>query len=805
MKKLKFGLLLVLATLPLSSCIILPFWPDDSDTPYVTGDISVAQASELIAKAAKAYGSELDANGLRNRAGSELSNSSSSLNQGDMDLLLYEAFHDYMPTHIGARVFQGTSEDPSTFNLQGITRDSKKYTALTFLAERGLFTLGRNARYYNAGLGIYKSTLNTYLNRFHAYIGASKKDDFFCTVNRDYLYDNCQDEGKTSEDSVYRSDLISSKNVAAWAKNLALQDSEDFYATFLDMSLRKEGVACGLVDAVKTLTSASNVVELVSALKTMVKTTGYCPLWSDIKYGNQKLTVNGRELTINCVTADCYSNTATPSEMKPNSEGFRESVERFTPIFQEVLGIQYAAAKTFATNYTYFKYYYAQTQIEHSNYRNENWSTSKSATYGDGFNLYQFLQDCGVEDPTHFYWKNGANILSVLDMFSSKRLAYLKGMCIWQMLEHYIPCLPDSDSTMAWAHTNGYRHDEESLKNDTFYAGYVLPYLENNIYTYYINTDEYREDLDAVVGLVSEIKSTFAERAAKSSWLSASAPSLIRTKLNNMEYVVAGSVNGNSFMEYPTADFLSPQEGGTLYGNIGLYQKSCFDAGIKDLGTTWDKNDRHASFLATCSEYTPLFTNAFYVPWTNGIDISMGYLAAYDRPSQMSKEDLLATYGWVVGHEISHGFDASGVYYNENGKYMTKGWLSSQDQSAFRQRASSVSSMYEGVEVMPGQATVGATVLDEAIADITGLTISVLIGEKSEGFDFGKFFTKAAQSFASYASQSTYQASLAEDEHPFGRARVNTAFQSQDRFYSAFDIQDSDAMYLASANRAFVW
>ena len=175
MKKLKLGLLLVLATLPLSSCIILPFWPDDSDTPYVTGDISVAQASELIAKAAKAYGSELDANGLRNRAGSELSNASSSLNQGDMDLLLYEAFRDYMPTHIGARVFQGTSEDPSTFNLQGITRDSKKYQALTFLAERGLFTLGRNARYYNAGLGIYKSTLNTYLDRFHAYIGIKER------------------------------------------------------------------------------------------------------------------------------------------------------------------------------------------------------------------------------------------------------------------------------------------------------------------------------------------------------------------------------------------------------------------------------------------------------------------------------------------------------------------------------------------------------------------------------------------------------------------------------------------------------
>ena len=804
MKKIIPFLFLTSITALCSSCVVI-IRPTSSTTP--TGsEISIADSAKKIARAAKVYGGDGDDEKLLSSCGSELSSSEDPTTYGDMFLMLNTAFSSYLPEHIGARVFEGNPTSLSMYSISGIAKNSQKYAALTSLSNIGLFTTDDGRRSLNAASYISESSLKTYLDRYHAYFGTSQKDDFFSTVNHDFLYDECEDDGKTATDSVYRSDLISEDNSVSWVKSLGLGEVDDFVSTYMDMDRRVSGDACGVVEALTPLLNAASVSEFVNALKTMVKENGYCPLWSSIKYGNQTLSLTSGTTYKKAVVASCFDNTESPSEFRQGSTGYRESIERFTPIFQEVLGVTQAKARIYATNYTTFKYYFA-TGV-HTTYvlsRSKLWSPVKGVTYGDGFNLYDFLSDCGVSDPSSFYWQDGAFIQSLLACFSEEKLDYLKGWAIWQMLEHYLICLPDKDATMAWAHTSGARHDEEELSSTSFYSSYVLPAVGNTVYSYYIGTEEYKEDVEIVFNLIENIKTTFAERVAKASWVSSSTPGLVRAKLEKMDYIIGGNISGTSMMEYPGADFLSKEEGGSLYLNLGRDQKAKFEAGIKGLGTSWSTSNRKENFLATAYEYTPLYSNAFYVPWTNGIDITMGYMSAYKRPSLMSSEELLATYGWVVGHEISHGFDASGIYYNAQGNYVSTGYLSQNDFRTFRNRSSNVTTMYTGVEVMPGMATSGSIVLDEAIADITGLTIANEIGAKISGFDYSKFYTLAAKSFASYASQATYDSSLATDTHPFGRARVNTAFQSQDNFYTTFGIEEEDGMYLAPSDRAYVW
>ena len=60
--------------------------------------------------------------------------------------------------------------------------------------------------------------------------------------------------------------------------------------------------------------------------------------------------------------------------------------------------------------------------------------------------------------------------------------------------------------------------------------------------------------------------------------------------------------------------------------------------------------------------------NAFYQPWLNQFIIPAGILQGtyydYQRPNYMN----FGAIGSIVGHEITHGFDTNGKYYDERGK-----------------------------------------------------------------------------------------------------------------------------------------
>lgn len=203
--------------------------------------------------------------------------------------------------------------------------------------------------------------------------------------------------------------------------------------------------------------------------------------------------------------------------------------------------------------------------------------------------------------------------------------------------------------------------------------------------------------------------------------------------------------------------------------------------------------------------YDPLTANAFYYPGFNSIYITLGFMSCYPGASTLSATDLFADYGWVVAHEISHGFDSSGIYYDQNGKYYDKGWFSAADQSAYDDRTKAVNNFYNGYEVMPGSGTNGKTVLGEAIADINGLHLVMEVSKEKTGFDYERFFKRCADHYGDYASRYTYTSQLASDEHPFGRARVNLAFMTIDEWHEAFSSQEGDAMYVAPEDRIRIW
>ena len=75
--------------------------------------------------------------------------------------------------------------------------------------------------------------------------------------------------------------------------------------------------------------------------------------------------------------------------------------------------------------------------------------------------------------------------------------------------------------------------------------------------------------------------------------------------------------------------------------------------------------------------------------------------------------------GWVLGHELTHGFDDQGSLYDDVGNL--ESWWQPEDRAKFEAKGACVVEQYSGYEKLPGQFVNGKLTLGENIADMGGV------------------------------------------------------------------------------------
>lgn len=63
--------------------------------------------------------------------------------------------------------------------------------------------------------------------------------------------------------------------------------------------------------------------------------------------------------------------------------------------------------------------------------------------------------------------------------------------------------------------------------------------------------------------------------------------------------------------------------------------------------------------------------------------------------SEMSDEELYATVGTVIGHEISHAFDSKGAQFDKNGDM--RSWWTEEDYAKFLERNQKMVDYYSAI------------------------------------------------------------------------------------------------------------
>lgn len=245
-------------------------------------------------------------------------------------------------------------------------------------------------------------------------------------------------------------------------------------------------------------------------------------------------------------------------------------------------------------------------------------------------------------------------------------------------------------------------------------------------------------------------------------------------------------------------------EADDLYGNLKRSSLMEYNRELAKLGQPIDKDEWGM---------TPQTVNAYYNPTMNEIV----FPAAILQPPffDLNAEDAVnyGAIGAVIGHEIGHGFDDTGSTFDGDGAM--RNWWTEADKEEFKKRTGALVEQYNGFEVLPDLNVNGEFTLGENIGDLGGLSIALKaykmsLGENDapamDGFTAEqRVFIGYAQAWRNKARDEALRVQINTDPHSPAHYRVNGIVRNVPEFYTAFDIKETDSLFLAPEKRVKIW
>ena len=241
-----------------------------------------------------------------------------------------------------------------------------------------------------------------------------------------------------------------------------------------------------------------------------------------------------------------------------------------------------------------------------------------------------------------------------------------------------------------------------------------------------------------------------------------------------------------------------------LFGNLKRSSLMEYNRELAKLGQPIDKDEWGM---------TPQTVNAYYNPTMNEIV----FPAAILQPPffDLNAEDAVnyGAIGAVIGHEIGHGFDDMGSTFDGDGAM--RNWWTDTDKEEFKKRTGALVEQYNGYEVLPDVHVNGEFTLGENIGDLGGLSIALKaykmsLGEEEapvmDGFTGEqRVFIGYAQAWRNKARDEALRVQISTDPHSPAALRVNGIVRNVPEFYSAFDVKQTDSLYLSPEERVKIW
>lgn len=312
--------------------------------------------------------------------------------------------------------------------------------------------------------------------------------------------------------------------------------------------------------------------------------------------------------------------------------------------------------------------------------------------------------------------------------------------------------------------------------------------LGHAIGRFYVERYFNKQDKIKVGQMIQGIANALRENIQKLTWMTETTKKSALHKLDKMTARIA----------YPTKDrdFSALEIKDDVYVlNILRTSQFLTKRDMNKIGKPSDKSEWNM---------TPQTINASYDPSSNTITIPAGILQPPFYYSNAPDAINYGAIGFVIGHEITHGFDDVGSQFDAKGNWHN--WWTSVDRKQFNQAQQCVITQFSNYEVEPGIHVKGPLVVGEATADLGGLTLAYkafhaspeyttaqsINGPNHEKFTPDQqFFLSAAHIWASNIRPEYQRVLVLTDPHPPVKFRVNGTFANMPEFWNAFQLQKS--------------
>jgi predicted metalloendopeptidase len=315
-----------------------------------------------------------------------------------------------------------------------------------------------------------------------------------------------------------------------------------------------------------------------------------------------------------------------------------------------------------------------------------------------------------------------------------------------------------------------------------------------------------------MIDLVDGIVVAFGDRLERNEWMTPETRERALEKLGTLRVKVGYPDKWETYEEVEIGDSYFAS---VLSAANASIRESLAEAGLPVDREEWGMNAQTA--------------NAYYSPLNNEIVFPAAILQPPFFDYRADPASNYGAIGFIIGHEITHGFDLSGSKFDENGNLAD--WWTTVDRDRFEELNQALVAQYDEIEVLPDLFVNGQLTVTENVADLGGVetaydALQNLLAQekdmassaatdaaatpvaKDNPLEFTadqRFFIAAATVWRGKIRDEALVTRVRSGVHAPPEVRATQPLRNTDEFYDAFGIVEGDPMFLAPAERVRIW
>ena len=671
--------------------------------------------------------------------------------------------------------------------------------ALTSALASGIVTGGADGLMH-PGKQLTKQGFQTLLARVYALKGANLKDDFYAAVNKKWLDQSDIPAGLTLNGPFYGLSLTVTQQVAKLITDIAAKPQtpgtpeakiKALYDCVMDVDAREKAGVSPIQTYLDDMENAKTLQELITADCRMQKELGISTLLGfgltpDFADSNRKIVAFSAFSA--SMTKDFYEN------------GTQEQTQAYLEYLSKLLTLsglseQDAASRAklvYAAEKAVMKASYDPQDYGDVDKINNIYAFSDIQRQFPKVSLAKVYEATGLAAADRILVLDPGAMKAAAGYFTDADLPTLKALSRAGLVMAVGGCLNQEFTDASFDFNEQYlgiamRQSTEQLAAQQV-QGLLADYLGRAYVTAHFS-EKAKQDVEEMIG---EFIAIYKARIESLDWMSASTKQKAIRKLDTMKIKVGYPDSWDTYLDQ--ADIKSPAEGGSFFWNVISIQKAATQKSLAEQSKPVDKSTWAMQ---------PFTVNACYSATSNDITFPAAILQAPLYDVNASREENLGGIGYIIAHEITHAFDNNGAKFDENGN--AANWWTQADYAAFQQKCAQVANFYDGLEVCPGVACSGVLTISENVADLGAAQCVLAAAKELKNPNLDKLFRAVANTWASTTSRQMREYLAVTDVHAPDKLRCNRVLQTLDEFYTVYNIQPGDGMWIAPETRVTVW